>query len=227
MKLFEHPASSSSVKHAWDLVKKIAGKKAQSVIFIEGENRLKCWETHFKNLLNSEPQTQTAPDPIRKIFDAWNEIPSGLFSKEEIDRAAQQMKNDKAPGSDGLPPEFWKLPKTREKLHQYCNETFLGDRPPEWGIANQILVPKKGDLTKTDNYRGIALSQIAAKVFNRCILNRIRPFIDKVLRPNQNGFCQGRSTSAHVLALRRIVGELKNYKKEAVISFIDFRKAFD
>ena len=67
LKSFEHPTSSSSVKHAWDLVKKICGKKAQSVIFIEGENHLKCWETHFKNLLNSEPQTQTAPDPIQKI----------------------------------------------------------------------------------------------------------------------------------------------------------------
>ena len=86
---------------------------------------------------------QTAPDPIRKIFDEWNEIPSGLFSKEETDKAAQQMKNGKAPGSDGLPPEFWKLPKTREKIHRFCNETFLGDRPPEWGIANLIPVPKK------------------------------------------------------------------------------------
>ncbi|XP_066924271.1 uncharacterized protein [Clytia hemisphaerica] len=169
-----------AMKHAWDLVKKISGKKAHSVIFIEGENRLKCWETHFKNLLNSEPQNRTAPDPVHKVFDEWNEIPSGLFSKEETDKAAQQLKNGKAPGSDGLPPEFWKLPKTREKLHQFCNETFLGNRPPEWGIANLIPVPKKGDLTKTDNYRGIALSQIAAKVYNRCILNRIRPVIDKV-----------------------------------------------
>ena len=54
----------------------------------------------------SEFRTQTAPDPIRKIFHEWNEIPSGSFSKEEIDKAIQQMKNDKAPGSDGLPPEF-------------------------------------------------------------------------------------------------------------------------
>ncbi|XP_066923743.1 uncharacterized protein [Clytia hemisphaerica] len=59
------------------------------------------------------------------------------------------------------------------------------------------------------------------------ILNRIRPVVDKLLRPNQNRFREGRSTSAHVLALRRIVEELKNHKKEAVISFIDFRKAFD
>ena len=64
-------------------------------------------------------------------------------------------------------------------------------------------------------------------MYNRCILNRIRPVIDKVLHPNQNGFRQGRSTSAHVFALRRIVEELKNHKKEAVIFFNDFWKAFD
>jgi len=86
---------------------------------------------------------------------------------------------------------------------------------------------KKGDLTKTDNYRGISLSQIRAKVYNRCLLNRIRTIIDKLLRPNQNGIRQGRSTSSHVLALCRIVEELKYAKKETVISFIDFRKAFD
>jgi hypothetical protein len=47
------------------------------------------------------------------------------------------------------------------------------------------------------------------------------------LRPNQNGFRQGRSTSSHLLALRRIVEELKNHDMEAVLTFIDFRKAFD
>ena len=48
-----------------------------------------------------------------------------------------------------------------------------------------------------------------------------------MLRPNQNGFRQGRSTTSHILALRRIVEELKNHDMEAVLTFIDFRKAFD
>jgi len=64
-------------------------------------------------------------------------------------------------------------------------------------------------------------------MYNRCLLNRIRPIIDKILRPNQNGFRQSRSTTSHILALRRIVEELKNFDKELVVVFIDFRKAFD
>ena len=77
------------------------------------------------------------------------------------------------------------------------------------------------------NYRGISLTQIASKVYNRLILNRIRPSIDSLLRPSQNGFHPGRSTTSHLLALRRIIEELQNHKKEAVITFIDFKKAFD
>jgi hypothetical protein len=97
----------------------------------------------------------------------------------------------------------------------------------EWGLSGITPIPKKGDLTITDNYRGISLTQVASKIYNRCLLNRIRPVIDAVLRPNQNGFRQGRSTSSHLLALRRIVEELKNHDMEAVLTFIDFRKAFD
>ena len=45
--------------------------------------------------------------------------------------------------------------------------------------------------------------------------------------PNQNGFRPDRSTTSHILAFRRIVEELNNHNKEAVIVFIDFKKAFD
>ena len=78
-----------------------------------------------------------------------------------------------------------------------------------------------------DNYRGISRTQVAAKIYNRLLLNRNRPEIDLFLRPNQNGCRQLRSTSSQILALRRIVEEVKNHQKEAVIVFIDFKEAFD
>ena len=137
------------------------------------------------------------------------------------------MKNGKAPGLDGLPPEFWKLPKVKKSLLSFCNKTYSGNRPKEWGLSGITPIPKKGNLTITDNYRGISLTQVASKIYNRCLLNRVRPVIDKVLRPNQNGFRKGRSTTSHILALRCIVEELENHDMEAVLTFIDFRKAFD
>ncbi|XP_072033018.1 uncharacterized protein [Amphiura filiformis] len=60
------------------------------------------------------------------------------------------------------------------------------------------------------------------------ILNRIRPEIDQHLRTNQNGFRVGRTTVGHILALRsRLIEEVKAHNLPAIITFIDFKKAFD
>ena len=88
-------------------------------------------------------------------------------------------------------------------------------------------MPKTGDLTKTDNYRGIALTSVVCKTLNRMILNRMKPSIENRLRDNQNGFRPGRSTTSHILALRRILEGAKAKNLTAVMLFIDFKKAFD
>ena len=59
------------------------------------------------------------------------------------------------------------------------------------------------------------------------ILTRIQSKMDKHLRPNQNGFRPGRSTTAHVLALRRLIEGVKSHNRKAIVLYIDFRKAFD
>ena len=75
-------------------------------------------------------------------------------------------------------------------------------------------MPKKGDLSLVTNYRGIcqyAIMSIAAKIYNKMILNRLVPFIDPILRKNQNGFRRGRSTLSQILCLRRIIEEYVSY----------------
>ena len=90
-----------------------------------------------------------------------------------------------------------------------------------------IPVPKKGDSTSAANYQGIALIPIAAKLYNKLLLNRIVPVLDPLLRKNQNGFRRGRSTLAQILSIRRILEEMRRLNKEVTICFVDFRKAFD
>ena len=60
-------------------------------------------------------------------------------------------------------------------------------------------------------------------------LNRIRSKIDKHLRSNPNGFWPGRSTTAHMLALRRLIDHegVKSHNLKAFLVFTDFKKAFD
>ena len=224
---FETSPAGDHMK-AWKLVRELSGKRS-GVVFVHGEDRLTTWKNHFAKLLNSDAiQTDEINEvDITPLYELNFEISCEPFTQQEVDTTIKQMKLRKAPGLDGLPLEFWKLPKARTSLTEFCNKTLQGCRPAEWGISGIVPVPKKGNLTIPDNYRGISLTQVAAKVYNRLILNRIRPIIDNLLRSNQNGFRQLRSTTSHILALRRIVEEIHNHNKEAVLVFIDFRKAFD
>ena len=83
-------------------------------------------------------------------------------------------------------------------------------------------IPKSGDLSIGGNYRSISLSSIVAKTYNRMILNRIRPELDRHLRTNQNGFRVGRTTVGHtcILAFRRLIEGVKANNLPAVITFI-------
>ena len=194
--------------------------------FITGEDRVDIWKNHFQELLNNVPNVIDNSE-ITKVFDEFATIRKGDFDMVELNKAIKQMKNGKAPGTDSLPIEFWKIEELKDPLLEFCNASYRGQRPTEWGILRLVPVPKKGDLSKPDNYRGISLAQTASKIYNRMILNRIRHSIDKVLRPNQNGFRENRSTSSHLLALRRLIEEIRNHNQDAVLVFIDFKKAFD
>ena len=77
------------------------------------------------------------------------------------------------------------------------------------------------------NYRVITLMSIAAKVYNKVLLTRIRDHVDPLLRNNQAGFRPGRSCSQQIHILRRIIEAFGNYQLPLTITFIDFKKAFD
>ena len=121
--------------------------------------------------------------------------------------------------------QFSKTNRTGSKISRIPDRT----RPDR--ISGRLLlivpVPKKGNLSKVDNYRGIALTSIVSKTLNRMILNRIKPAMEKILRINQNGFREGRSTTSHILCLRRILEGARDRNLSALILFVDFKKAFD
>ena len=68
---------------------------------------------------------------------------------------------------------------------------------------------------------------VGAKIYSRMLLDWLRPHTDPKLRNNQNGFRKGWSTFGQILTLRRLVEGIKSKKFPAMITFVDFRKAFD
>ena len=160
-----------------------------------------------------------------KIVNKELAIEQGPFTLEELETVLAKTKLNKSAGIDEIIPEVWKYGYFNDQLLEFCNDVF-SQKPIEYWTKGYILpFPNKVDLSVIDNYRGITLTCIAAKIYNTIIRERIQPAIDEILRPNQNGFKQkNSSTVGQILTVRRIIEE-KNLV--ACIIFIDFSKAFD
>ena len=222
-----------SKKHhaAWKTIKEVSGKSSKPAIRLKGgssEKRISNWSEHFHNLLGKEPKnpdTNTLPNTT--ISETLN-ISTSEFTSNELITVIKQLKNNKAFGPDNIPPIIWKDKLFHSLLLKICNISFINKSCPSiWRQSQIIPVPKKGNLSLATNYRGISLLPIAAKIYNKLILNRIVPFVDPLLRNNQNGFRAGRTTISQILSLRRLVEEATYNNLDSVLIFVDFSKAFD
>ncbi|XP_072046557.1 uncharacterized protein [Amphiura filiformis] len=231
-KLREVERAHVNSKHgeSWKLINDITGRKACSTGQLKGNTqseRVTNWYNHFKGLLGSPPDIDDEEEEITPILDELD-IKVGPFDKEEYEEAKASLVEGKSCGEDNIPPEVLKRCNLDDIVLGFCNDALIkGKKPDQWSILNIVPILKTGDLSSGNNYRGISLSSIVAKTYNRMILNRIRPEIDQHLRTNQNGFRVGRTTVGHILALRRLIEEVKAHNLPAIITFIDFKKAFD
>ena len=186
------------------------------------------WYEHFSKLLGEEIEPgeneMFQVTPILKDLD----IDDGDFTLDEVRRAKRLLKDEKHPGSDNIPPEVLKKCDLDDIILNFANKPMNESlKPDQWSEIDILPLSKSGDLRNTTNYRGISLSSMVAKLINKMILNRIQSKLDTHLRPNQNGFRPGRSTTSQILALRRIIEGVNSRNKKAIIVYVDFKKAFD
>ena len=79
--------------------------------------------------------------------------------------------------------------------------------PEDWCEVLIVKLPKRGDLTKCDNWRGITLMPVIMKLFGSAI-DRIREGVDNKLRNEQAGYRKGRNTTEQIFVLRNITEQV-------------------
>ena len=90
-----------------------------------------------------------------------------------------------------------------------------------------VELPKKGNLSNCNNWRGITLLSIPGKVLSIILLNRLKDSIDLKLKEQQAGFRSNRSCSEQIFRLKNIIEQWIEFQQTILLNFVHFKKAFD
>lgn len=153
-------------------------------------------------------------------------------TSNEIEEIIKQLKNNAAPGIDGISNFTVKLisPYISKPLERIINKIFeIGIFPKQWKIAKIKAIYKTGDRTKPDNYRPISLLSVFSKIAEKLIKYRLFDFIQKFcpIDQNQHGFQSGKNTQDAILKLVKLVINNFDVNKRTLVVFLDLAKAFD
>ena len=76
--------------------------------------------------------------------------------------------------------------------------------PREWGRNIIIPIHKKGDTRDLNNFRGISLSSVVGKMYNRIIEKEVTNFVESmdILGEIQGGFRKDRRTTDQIYILK-------------------------
>ena len=86
-----------------------------------------------------------------------------------VKRAINKLKEGKAPGLNGIPPEALKAMDnvSRRTVHRHVCDFFEGRANHEgWHQSQCIPVPKRGNLSDPNKWCGIMLMDMCSKVFS-------------------------------------------------------------
>jgi len=134
---------------------------------------------HFDEHLNGAEE-QAAE--IGDISIASNEEAVPAPTMNDVTQAIKQLKNNKAAGKDGLPPELLKFGpgKLVRLVHRIIVKIWeMEQLPEEWKDGVICPIYKKGDKLDCENYRAITITNAALKSFlYYCFVDYRRSQID-------------------------------------------------
>lgn len=236
----EAAAKRGDMRDLYNATKTLAGKnrpkkrplrsKAGDLI-TTAEGQLLRWREHFTEVFLSSITNDNLQDPqplagISNKLDISTDPPSAT----EIHSAIRTLKDGKAPGSDLIASEMLKsdISSAVNMLTPLLSDIWDQELiPEEWRTGLLITVPKKGDLSKCCNWRGITLLPIPSKVLSKIILDRLSKAVEPLIRNEQAGFRPGRSCTDQINTLRIILEQASEFQNEIHALFVDFEKAFD
>ena len=168
---------------------------------------------------------------IPKLTEEQKMSCEGKITSEECALLLECFQNNKTPGNDGIPIEFYKKfwPLISEPFILCTNECFeKGEMSCSQKQAVITLIEKKGkDRSFLDNWRPISLVNVDAKIMSKAIASRIKNVLPNIIHHNQTGFIEDRYINETVRSIFNIMDFTAKQDIPGLLIFIDFQKVFD
>ena len=187
-------------------------------------------QAHWRSLSHSTRSSSGGAPEIGALNDDLSWV--------ELRKAIQALRPGKAPGKDGIPGEWYRLLVEDEEGSSAMARALLrvmvviwkaGVIPETWATANIVTIPKSGDPTDPNNYRGISLIDIGLKLLSKVIIERITREAEgrDWMRPEQAGFRKKEECVGQFVALLETLQRRRLKGEDTYVAFIDMKKAYD
>ena len=169
---------------------------------------------------------------IAKLKDKKLKFSLKPVDVQDVLKVLKDLKKKTSCGLDGVSSEL--LKECKEEIagpltiiinRSICSGVF----PKDWKIAKIAPLLKKGDATKRENYRPVALLCVAGMILEKIVADQIESFFESnnLLGTFQFGFRKNRSTVSELLTLFETLQEAREQNKLILQILYDLSAAFD
>ena len=205
--------------------------------FCPPDKILEHFKAHFNPdnpSVNSSPEelSSNIPDFINHLRSISKEV---LINNEpptieEIEKRLKEMKSNKA--SNDVDPNLIKCcdhPIMLQVIQRMTDKLWENlDIAEAWGNSRLKTIWKgKGSQKDPSKYRGISIGSTVCKLIVNIILQRLRPWYERQLTDEQNGFRKSRGTTDGIYTAKRVQQISHKKKQPLFLLFVDLTAAFD
>ena len=175
-----------------------------------------------------QPEPIDEPDP-QPLYNMGQAIKASQFEAQELDESISAAKTNKAPGPDRVQAELVKYldSSNRAILLQSYNEILVDNTYfDSLNLANIASIFEKGDPSKLENYRPIALLQTFYTLLAAMIKWRLVVVLAPWIHKTQYGLRPLKSTSQAIFLTRRLMDLAERQGTNISLVLLDWEKAF-
>ena len=168
---------------------------------------------------------------IPKLAENAKGLCEGKLSLAECYAALNKFPNSKAPGNDGITPEFYKCfwNLLGQQLTDSLNYSFdHGELSNTQKQAIIKLIDKKDrDRRYIKNWRPISLLNVDVKIASKALALRLEKVLPNIIHADQYAYVKGRTIFDAVRTIDDIMEYTKLMQLPGLMVALDFEKAFD